>query len=227
MRQETFEEFLTGWDAYSRRAHQRIPLFDPDKSGCLLSIQKKYFVKLFWHARAYFINFLWFLGNYAPGASQKEKVLAHIIDEFGADTLSHDQLYLNFAKNLNVDLKNEILQQSSYLPFLKTYNQKHLSWLYAHDWESRLCSFAAYERLDNIDYADLLKLVKAWKIPRRGRVFFEIHARAEHYTMVNEGDVERIWKKNPKKVKEAFLFIGHHQLSMWRQLSRKVLLYRP
>ncbi len=91
-------------------------------------------------------------------------------------------------------------------------------WLSNHDDDSRWAAFAAYEKLDNVDYNDLHNLVKNFELPQNALAFFLVHTKVEHFEAA-EKELSEIWQKNPEQVKDAFNFIGTHQNEMWQNLS--------
>ncbi|MDF1795034.1 MAG: hypothetical protein P1U63_00715 [Coxiellaceae bacterium] len=94
----SLEEFLIAWDSDYKGKISNIDLFNPKVTTQYSQDQIKYFIKIFYHARAHFKDFLWHLGNYAPNKNIKEIVLKNIEEEFNGDYISHEQMYLDFAK---------------------------------------------------------------------------------------------------------------------------------
>src|SRR3989344_2924778 len=114
---ETLNQFLENWDLVQREEHGRIPLFNPSLTKTLTSSEKSHFVKVFYHLRGHFHDFLWFIANHAPNAEAKQTILDNINEELGGNKKSHEQLYFDFANSLGVDLMDEVVNQTSYLPF--------------------------------------------------------------------------------------------------------------
>lgn len=218
---ETLSSYLQNWDVRNRETHRSIALFDPKLTATWSSEQKISFVKLFYHARGHFHDFLWYMGNFAPDHKQRQKVLANIAEEFGS-ARSHEQLYFAFAQAIGADLSREVVDEESYLPFIREFNKGHLDYIHTHDWDSRLCAFAAYERLDNVDYEDLYILAKTICADESALTFFKVHAFVRHFDMADQGDLQRIWDTSPEKVKDAFEFISNHQTNMWEKLSETI-----
>lgn len=218
---QTLQEYLVQWDERNRIAHRSIALFDPEKTSRWSQSQKVTFAKLFYHARGHFYDFLWYMGNFAPNIVQRKKIIANITEEFGS-AKSHEQLYVDFASAVGADLSQEIVDNQSYTPFLRDFNKGHLEYLHSHDWNGRLCAFAAYERLDNVDYEDLYVLAKSICSNEPALFFFKVHALVKHFDMVDQGDLEKIWETEPDALKEAFEFISEHQIGMWRSLSSAI-----
>ncbi len=213
--------FLTAWDAQNHAEHRKVALFDPAQSRRLSMEQKQYLARVFYHVRGHFVDFLWFLGNHAPGLAAKKSVMDNIAEELGGNLFSHEQLYEHFAESFGVDLTSEIVFEETYLPWVRDYNQAHLAWLARQDWEGKLAGFAAYERLDNVDYADLLVMAKSFNLPPKALVFFEVHAKVQHYEMLSRPLMDA-WLHDPQKVREAFTFIADHQNAMWKRLSEEI-----
>ena len=219
------EKFLKEWDKNTKEEHKKIKLFNTKLTSKWSTIQRQYFVKIFYHARGHFLDFLWLMGNTAPDMNNKKIILNNITEEFGGTGKSHERLYWDFAKGFGVDMDNEFLRENNYLPFIREFNKKHIEWLIGNDWESRMLTFMAYERLDNIDYEDLFQLAKSLGIKGNALQFFEVHREVMHFEMASK-ELKVFWQKNPRKVREAFNFIGDHQIWMWKNLSDAVFNFK-
>jgi len=182
--------------------------------------QKQHFVKVFYHSRGHFRDFLFFLGNFAPNKKIKLIFLENIREEFGDDNLSHEQLYLDYAKTLGVDLKPEIIEEKYYTSEMRQFNKAHIKWMLSKDWESQFAAFSAYERLDSTDYTKLLSLSE------KEHKFFTIHRVAKHFEKTYR-ELTILWNKNPAKVEEAFAFVADVQLKMWKDLSNTIFNFIP
>ncbi|MCP3680731.1 MAG: iron-containing redox enzyme family protein [Gammaproteobacteria bacterium] len=159
---ESLQQFLTQWDADYDQQMQSIKLFDGARAKTWTAQQRQDFVYLFYHARGHFSSFLWLLGNTAPTPAVKTIILANFAEEFGGHAISHEASFADFAKAMGVhDIQSESLHGTHYSDALKQFNQGHLAWLAEHDWPMKWATFAAYERLDNMDYTQLLALVEA------------------------------------------------------------------
>src|SRR3989344_3782020 len=159
------------------------------------------------------------MANHAPDAKAKRVILDNIEEEFGSNRKSHEQLYFDFANSFGVDLIDEVVNQTSYVPFAREFNRKHLEYLANSDWDGKVIAFAAYERLDNVDYADLLSLAKNIGATKEALTFFTVHAQVQHYEMARDKfSLENLWVKEAEKVKEGFNFIAAHQNQMWKDL---------
>ena len=217
------DDYLNQFDKEQTEAYRRIPLFNsPD----LTKDQQRYFAKVFYHLRAHFNDFVWYMANFAPDERSKRVILDNIQEEFGGNGKSHEALYFDFARALDVSLTDELLSRPNYLDFAREFNQGHRQFLAAHDWESRVAAFCAYERLDNIDYRFLERLVRGFGLSGDALRFFTVHTGVEHYGAAKDGlGLKTIWQQNPGKVREGFSFIGSHQAQMLRDLSDAVLDY--
>lgn len=216
--------FLKNWDKNYLHKIKKIPLFDQNKTSHWSESQKTLFIKLFYHIRGHFHEFLWTMGNYAPNSIEKSVILKNISEEFGGNGYSHEQLYMAFAESMGVNLKQEILTEETNLPFIRDFNKGHINWLHHHDWESAMAIFSAYERLDNIDYVHLLSLAKSISHKTTKRVnlaFFNVHARAQHF-LETVDSIMKTWENNSFIIIQAFNFIGTHQLKMWKNLSKTI-----
>jgi hypothetical protein len=116
---------------------------------------------------------------------------------------------------------DEYLEESSYLDFAKEFNKGHIRWLSNHDADERFAAFAAYERLDNIDYNYLFELASNLGTSKKGLIFFKVHTVVTHFQSTEE-KLLKIWSNNPQKVENAFNFIASHQINMWYKLSELI-----
>ncbi|MCP4474070.1 MAG: hypothetical protein GY821_05785, partial [Gammaproteobacteria bacterium] len=134
--------------------------------------------------------------------------------------MSHEKLYYVFAEAVGItDIQTtEWLDEIHHLPFIKKYNQAHLRWLTSQPWAGKWAAFAAYEKLDNIDYVNLYALANSFGLEKRALAFFKIHQQADHFDRLQE-DLQPIWQQQPQVVQSAFHFIGQHQSDMWQWLS--------
>lgn len=212
------DNFIDAWDAEYLEKINQIDLFNASLTSKWSAPQKELFVRTFYHVRGHFHDFLWLLGNHATDKEQKDMILQNVAEELNGSARSHEQMYMDFAESLDVDLDEEIVEEKTYLPFVRTYNKDHLRWLKSNPSLKRFAAFSAYERLDNIDYGSLLNLVESFGTPRKGLIFFKVHHKAQHFD-TTEGYLGLLYKENPEAVKESFTFIAEHQLAMWKQLS--------
>lgn len=220
--QDSLREFITGLDESYLTEIKKIALFT-SASHSLSKEQKKVFVKVFYHLRGHFHEFLWILGNFAPNPELKSIVVKNIEEEFGL-RCSHEELYIRFANALEVDIIKEIVDEEHYLPFANDFNYGHKKWLMEHSWNSKMCAFAAYERLDNVDYPNLFDFAKGFNISESALAFFRVHTAVTHFENT-EAQIAQIWHEDKMCVINAFYFIYGHQLQMWRQLSEIVFSY--
>ncbi|KTD21746.1 Pyrroloquinoline quinone (Coenzyme PQQ) biosynthesis protein C [Legionella londiniensis] len=214
-----FHSFLSQVDNSYHERIAKIDLFDTNKTKNWNAGQKKKFAAVFYHLRGYFIEFMWYLANFAEDERIKKIVIDNITEELGMGTkFSHEALYERFAKACGVDIHEEILSKTHYLPFAKEFNHTHIRWLKEHDPLSRFAAFAAYERLDNIDYRNLFDFVRTLDLPSKAHAFFRVHVFVEHFESTFDLLME-IWRECPEKVINAFQFIYSHQYNMWQNLS--------
>ena len=208
----TLEDFLKEWDIKYKEKIKEVDLFNPKITGQYSSDQMKYFVKIFYHSRGHFKDFLWHLGNYAPNKVFTEIILKNIEEEFNGDYLSHEGMYLDFAKQMNVDLTDVILNEDDYLDEIREFNTGHVRWLYKQPWDVQFSAFSAYERLDKTDYEALSTLFD------KEHIFFKVHRQAEHFDKTYN-ELVKIWNRDPNNVNTAFSFIARTQIKMWKDLS--------
>lgn len=220
----SLQSFLEEWDFYYSKKINDIPLLNLTMALNWTDAHKQYFTKILYHARGRLYKFLWHMGNIAPDVKAKELVLYNYAEEFGGRAPSHEQLYLIFAADMGVTSPHEVTDKKYYLPFFQEYNIRQMDWLEGHDWDGCLAAFAAYERLDNIDYAKLLLLAKHLGASKRGLIFFKAHCEVEHFSaatpLLNE-----TWMRNESIVRQAFKFIADEQANMWSNLSRAAFEY--
>ncbi|MAT72862.1 MAG: hypothetical protein CMJ58_25560 [Planctomycetaceae bacterium] len=211
-------DFLTSWDAALSAAYADIELFSAHR--VLTSAQARHFVRVFYHVRGRFCQFLWTLGNLAPHDEFKLLVVRNIQEEFGIPGgRSHEQLYLEFARSLGVDLTHELASESSYTDYAREFNVGHIEWLASQPWPAQFAAFAAYERLDNLDYPILHRLAAKFADEV---LFFSVHCEVGHFDAL-QVHLSRFWQQSAKTVVEAFEFISRHQIKMWRALSSDIL----
>ena len=219
-----FEEFLEEWDKTYKLRAKTIAMFAPELVSKWSKEQKQRFALIFYHARGHFHDFLWYMGNHATDKETKDIVLKNIAEELNSSAMSHEQMYFEFAKSLDVDVSDEFINEQHYLGYIKSFNHGHMQWLHTHDAEERLGAFAAYERLDNIDYANLLELVIALGVSKKGQVFFKVHSLVEHFAPAAE-KIKAVWDKDQEKIKASFNFIGDHQIKMWQNISDDIFVH--
>ncbi len=216
----SFSDFLYTLDSNYQKYLRAIPLFNPQETSHWNNQQKKYFAATFYHLRGHFINFLWYIANFCADEHIKSLILNNIIEELGIkQRSSHEFLYERFAKECGVNIHDEIINETHYLPFAKAFNKMHLQWLSLHDNEERLAAFSAYERLDNLDYPRLTELALSFNLSEQALVFFKVHSHVSHFDSTMELLLP-IWQKNPDKLINAFQFIYNHQYQMWHSLSQ-------
>ncbi|MBI2148881.1 iron-containing redox enzyme family protein [Candidatus Woesearchaeota archaeon] len=225
---ENLKQFLEQWDMMVSKNYKEIKLFNPEFTTNITIDQMKHFFKVFYHLRGHFHDFLWYMGNNAPDENSKDIILDNLKEEFGKNR-SHEQLFWQSAEVINIDLAEELIYQKNYIDFAKDFNRGHLLYLVSHDWERNVAAFAAYERLDNIDYANLLEFIKSFNVFKNNPnalAFFVMHSKVKHYEMIDEGfNLEMIWAKDKNKIIESFNFIAEHQNKMWKKLSNEVFNY--
>lgn len=212
------DKFLENWDHEYGEQAKEIAIFQPEATSTWSDTQKILFAKIFYHARGHFHDFLWYVGSHASDKETKDIVLKNIAEEFNGAARSHEQLYLDFAESVGADVKKSLVDTKDYMQFAQEFNYNHLEWLHNHDPEHNFAAFAAYEKLDNVDYTLLHTLVKSLNVNKRGQIFFKIHAVVEHFAPTYN-KLQDIWSFSPNIVKEAFGFIKSNQLTMWRNLS--------
>ncbi|VEG90377.1 iron-containing redox enzyme family protein [Legionella spiritensis] len=218
----SLSQFLSKADADYKKSLASIPLFNPQKTRTWNHDQKKYFAAVFYHLRGHFINFMWYVANFSSNEQTKQIIINNIHEELGIGTrFSHELLYERFATQCGVDIHSEIVSETHYTPFAREFNKSHLQWLTCHDEDERIAAFAAYERLDNLDYPDLLELARSLSLPQSALTFFNVHVYVEHFDSTIELLLP-IWHDTPEKLKSAFDFIYSHQYKMWRNLSDSV-----
>lgn len=221
----TLQTFLTQWDNEYRESVSSLPLFNTTPELDWSSEQKQFFCKIFYHARGHLSDFLWYMGNVAPNMKSKELVLYNYSEEFGGHSPSHEQLYFFFTKEMGVPSPNDVTDPKYYLPFLKEFNDEHVNWLKTHDWDGCLGAYSAYERLDNLDYANLLVLAENLGATKKGLIFFKVHSEVEHFDATTEL-LNESWNRNEEIVRQSFEFIAKHQQKMWEKLSHEAFNYK-
>ncbi len=219
--------FLRSWDESYLRGLNGIEMFDPEITRRWSTQQRQFFVGAFYHVRGHFGEVLWRLGNAAPDARIKGIILDNIGDEFAGDGPSHEQLYLELARQVGCDLANEHVEEKFYLPFLRQYNQSQLRAIGDLDWRDVLIGFAVGERLDDLDYSALRSMFESFGLTGHHLTFFDAHAHAGHFGGLLQTAVEETWVADAQAVMRTFNRVRHFQIAMWRELSEAVCGYRP
>lgn len=215
----SFDYFLHQTDLNYKQSLISIPLFNPQQTGIWNSQQKKKFASIFYHLRGHFINFVWYVANFSTNERTKKIILENIQEELGMGSkFSHERLYERFAHECGVNIHEEIINETHYLPFAKQFNKSHLQWLSEHGEEERISAFAAYERLDNLDYPYLVKMADSINLSQHAKAFFRVHTHVQHFDSALEL-ITPIWERTPEKIIKAFNYIYTHQQQMWQELS--------
>jgi hypothetical protein len=219
------KEFLIEWESNYLQKISKVDMFNLELVKNWDKKQQKYFAEIFYHARGHFQDFVWYIGNHAIDKETKDIILKNIGEELNDAAKSHEALYLEFANSVGADVSSEFIDEKNYLPFVKDFNKGQVRWLHEHDADQRFAALAAYEKLDNIDYAYLLDMVKALGVDKKGQMFYKIHTLVEHFAPTLE-KLETLWSLSHEKVIEAFDFIGEHQLKMWNNLSKEIFAFK-
>ncbi|ELR97577.1 iron-containing redox enzyme family protein [Gloeocapsa sp. PCC 73106] len=222
MKLEELENFLNEWDKTYLNSLKNIPIFNSKTTQNWTEDQQRLFIKLLYHVRSHFGEFLWHLGNFAPNVQMKEMILENIRDEWGKDGPSHEQIYLNLAHQMGVDLTYECVEQENYLPFLREYNQSQIRALIEHDWQHKLVGFAVGERLDKTDYECLRDIFRNFGLTETQLVFFNKHIASDHFEGAIAMALQEIWLSDSKLVINVFKKVGAFQTLMWQNLSQTV-----
>lgn len=214
-----FNLFLLQWDECYQAILQKNPLFQTNKTAAWSMEQKKLLVGYLYHIRGHFHDLLWEMGNSAPTAKFKEMIIDNIRDEFGGNGLSHEKLYYLFAEHFNLDLRLELLDNHYYADFIKNCQDTVLRWFKDANWNYKLSAFVAIERLDNIDYANLLGLARSLdQLTPREEAFFLIHINAAHFSDEMKKELLKIWMTNRSTVEEGFAMVSQLYTSIWQTL---------
>lgn len=218
----TLTEFLNNSDTHYLNSIKSLSLFQGDQTSAWTVEQKKHFAAVFYHLRGHFINFAWYVGNFCTNNEFKKTIISNLEEELGLNQPgSHEFLYQQFAQQCGVDIQDEIINETHYFPCAKEYNKGHLKWLSHHDEEERLAAFAAYERLDNLDYPCLAAMASTLNLPAPALTFFKVHINVSHFDATLEL-LKPLWNKQPEKIIKAFEFIYSTQAQMWSMLSQQI-----
>jgi len=218
MTMQSLNDYTTSWTQKYQKKAKMLKLFQ--KGGISWDLEKKQkFVKTFYHIRGHFYKFLWTLGGFAPNNNFKKVILGNVEEELGGRGPAHEKLYLDFGQGFGVDILEEVLLEKYNFEFVKQFNQNHINFIVKEPWNSKWGAFSAYEKLDNVDYTNLLSLAKEMKTGSRSLIFFKVHQVADHFESTSKL-LEEIWEKDPQSVKKGFEFIAQNQLEMWRELGK-------
>lgn len=216
----TLVEFLHSWESDYQKQANNVPLF----AGVVEDInrdQAKLFCRLFYHARGHFHRFLWIMASWAPKGECQGIIMRNIADELGTlgeDHEPHEQLFFRFAECIDPDIRQEVLSNEHYAPFLMAFDEGHVQALLETDWDGKWSIFSAYEFLDNTDYENLYRLAERLGIKGDALTFFDVHRGGDHFGSTF-GPLEKIWMRHPGIVQKNFEFIAQHQLQMWKGIS--------
>jgi len=213
-------DYLNHVDSCYLRDLKLIPLFNT----CEWDKQRQHhFAATFYHLRGHFVDFMWYIVNFCTNQSIKQIITENLLEEIGSkNLLSHEMLYEQFTNECGVNIHEEIIKETHYYSFAKEYNKQHIRWLSEHDLDEQIAAFSAYERLDNLDYPSLLKLVSHFQMSPKALMFFNVHAQVQHFNNTLTALLP-LWESSPEKIKTGFNFIYQHQLNMWEQLSNIIL----
>ena len=200
---------------------RKLPLFADDFASCLTLKQKKLFIKIFYHARGKFHDFLWYVGSNTQNAKVKKIVIQNISEEFNGSAASHEEMYMHFANHFNVDLTKEFLINKYYIKSVRDFNNNHIDYLVNHNDDHRISAFSAYEKLDNVDYPFLLEFASKMGAKGKALIFFKVHAAVEHFESTKDV-LENIWGRNSDAVKKSFEFITNNQMFLWNSLFNEI-----
>ena len=218
----SLSQFLALSDQKYCETAATISLFKPQETQRWNAEQKKYFASIFYHLRGHFINFVWYIANFSSDEATKSIILDNIHEEIGSGgRFSHEMLYERFATECGANVQDEIVNQTHYLPFAKAYNKSHLQWLSSHNEVQRIAAFAAYERLDNLDYPFLVNMAESIELSQHALTFFRVHTHVNHFDSTLDL-LTPIWEEKPQAVIEAFDYIYTHQCTMWHDLSNHI-----
>lgn len=215
------QDFIKSWSSEYTFQMDRLELFNSALTSSWTYEQKEFFVRAFYHVRGHCNNFFWFVANHTNDIRVKNVILENTDEEYGKKLRSHEQLYLKFANQFGFDLKDEIVNETTNLPFIKEFNKGHIEWLVSHEPDNQFAAFSAYEKLDNPDYTYLYNLATTLSDDKSIFTFFDVHRYVEHFEATSQV-LNEIWEKKPEIVEEAFKFIGNHQLKMWQQLGEAI-----
>ncbi|MEM6721125.1 MAG: iron-containing redox enzyme family protein [Bacteroidota bacterium] len=215
--------FLSEWTKSYKQELEKVPMFNIDLTKNWSINQKKKFAKAFQHIRGHCAEFFWHVGSFSSSSSIKKIILNNIEEEFGyhknQSKYSHSELYNLFMNEFGCDIFDEIGYHSTYLDFIRKFNQDHLKWLSMHNYDYKFATFSAYEKLDNLDYEKLYQLAKSLEPKNKeSLIFFEVHFKVNHFENTSDVLID-IWEKNNLVVIESFDFIAKKQISIWSQLS--------
>jgi len=224
MSKQTLSEFVAEWRRRYVSTAGNLALFSSEKVARLTVTQREFLARSLYHVRGHFYPFLWFSASLAPSLKYKAVVLDNFKDEFGMTAPSHEQLYERFAEEMGApNIFEEVVTEQTYLGFVRKFVKDQLDLIVARadDWDFVWSAYVAIEALDNVDYQHLWQMATGLGVSDASLEFFRVHVAVQHYEIANPL-LRPIWKKNPKKVSEAFTGIAKLQLGVWRELSHQV-----
>lgn len=113
---KSLSHFLIQSDLDYKNSLSSIPLFDVKRTIFWDDNLRKMFASIFYHLRGHFINFLWYVANFADNEASKQIIIQNIYEEIGiGNRFSHEKLYERFAKECGVDIHDEIVNETNYI----------------------------------------------------------------------------------------------------------------
>jgi len=218
----TLTDFLDDINTQQTLAYSELAIFNPEHTVDWDKHKRKYFVQVFYHTRGHFDRLLWMRLVHASNEGDKRKILEYMAEEAGltenGNQDSHEVLFGRFAKSVGVDLTAEVTERIGYEPFARQFNRGLIDWFTTNDPESNEAAFAAYEKLDNVDYGFLYRLAESFDLPQQAMEYFEVHRDADHFEKTS-GGLPEIWQRDQEIVTEAFNYVYKHQEEMWVSLN--------
>lgn len=172
----------------------------------------------------YFVRYDFYRLNFIVGARSDSHErnwtgLVHSLYEEagGVNGRSHNQLYRDFLAEAGIESEYTLKTPT----FARKFNKSWEDYCVESPFAEALSGLAIFEILDRPDYAMLLEVVKSTGVSPKGRLFFRVHAEAEHFDFFEE-IVCSLGKSvaGRKSLENAAEFVNQNQKQMWKGLLR-------
>ena len=100
MAQNTLEIYVQKWSEEYKIEFEKIKTLKPQMVKNWNQTQIQSFIFHFYHIRGHFDRILWFLGSTAPNLEYKKIILENIEEEFGGNSVSHEQLFFQICSRV-------------------------------------------------------------------------------------------------------------------------------
>jgi hypothetical protein len=170
----------------------------------------------------YFVRYNFFKLNFLVGSrsSPDEVTWAGLVrnlwEELGGRSgTSHNQLYRQFLNEVGVRSESDLIEP----PFAARFNSRWENHCVNAPFDDALAAIAIYEILDQPDYKLLLNIMRGAGLHKRALLFFEVHAKAEHFDLFSDTMAFLLrTREGQTSISRALSFVRSSQEQMWKGL---------